>query len=351
MMDTFNNRPQQGFSLVELLVSIVIGLLLVVGVLQAFVSSKETYTMQSGLAKLQENGRFAMSFLTRDLRQAGYSGCSRNTDIVNTLRDASGALPSYLDFSSSIGGQDNTSGLVLDGRTALTGTDVVEVRFADTGGGCDLEIGKHNVNSATLKCQVNHNFQQGDILAVTDCQTTAIFQQSNVNNNGTISTIVHNTGNGTDIGNCTNFLGSPVSCPSGTKYAFNTGSVLRMNFYRYFVANNDFGEPALYRQRIENNAGVTETTVRELVEGVENMQVLYGEDTDGDGAVDYYVPFDEVADDDDVIGIRVSLLIRSSENSIVRDGQTVAYNDSNTPFDDGRLRKVFTTTIALRNRL
>lgn len=344
---------QQGFSLIELMVSLVIGLLLVVGVLQAFVGSKQTYTMQSGLAKLQENGRFAMSFLSRDLRQAGYTGCSRNSQIVNTLRDPSNGntLPDYLDFNVSIGGQDSASGAVIGGRTVFGNSDVVEVRFADNSGACNLEVGKHNVNSATLKCQDDHTFQKGDILIVTDCQTTAIFQQSNVNNNGTVATIVHNTGNGTDIGNCTNFLGSPVNCPAGTKYAFDTGSVLRVQFYRYFIALNDYNEPSLYREEIRNNSGETETQARELVEGVENMQVLYGEDGDRNGTVDHYVPFDEVTDSQEVISIRISLLMRSSETTIARDGQALTFNGGAVNFNDGRLRKVFTSTIALRNRL
>jgi len=344
---------QQGFSLIELMVSLVIGLLLVVGVLQAFVGSKQTYTMQSGLAKLQENGRFAMSFLARDLRQAGYTGCSRSSQISNTLRDPGNGntLPSYLDFNTSINGQDSASGAVIGGRTVFGNSDVVEVRFADTSGGCDLEVGKHNANSATLHCQDNHTFQKGDILVVTDCQTTAIFQQSNVNNNGTVSTIVHNTGNGTDIGNCTSFLGSPVNCPTGTKYTFSTGSVLRVLFYRYFIALNTHGEPALYREEISNNSGETETQARELVEGVENMQVLYGEDDNSDGTVDHYVPIDEVTNNQEIISIRVSLLVRSSETSIARDGQTLTFNGGAVNFNDGRLRKVFTSTIALRNRL
>jgi type IV pilus assembly protein PilW len=100
-----------------------------------------------------------------------------------------------------------------------------------------------------------------------------------------------------------------------------------------------------------NGAGEYGVVVEELVEGIEDMQVLYGEDTNGDGTANYYVPFDEIADADDVISIRVSLLVRSIEDNIVQGTQTLIYNGSNTPFSDGHLRKVFTSTIALRNRL
>lgn len=349
MMQGINNRPQQGFSLVELLVSIVIGLLLVVGVLQAFISSKETYTMQSGLAKLQENGRFAMAFLSRDLRQAGYNGCTSNTTFANTLRDASGALPSYLDFTASIEGADNLgTGVTYGTISAVETTDVVEVRFADNSNSCD--VASHNVNSANLQCTATNPFDVGDLLLVTNCTHTALFQKTGPNASNQV--IVHNTGNVTDIGNCTKGLGLPVVCTTnGNGYQFDDGVVLQLNFYRYFIGINTLGEPALYRQGIQNTGGVTGTQANELVEGIEDMQVLYGEDSTGDGTADYYVPFDEVVDDEDIISIRVSLLVRSSEDTIVRDGQTLAFNGANVTFNDGRLRKVFTTTIALRNRL
>lgn len=349
MSEMKRKSSQRGFSLVELLVSVVIGLLLVVGVLQAFLSSKETYTMQSGLAKLQENGRFAMAFLTRDLRQAGYSGCTSNTTFANTLRDASGALPSYLDFDATITGVDNLgAGVIYSTTSAAQGTDVVEVRFADNSNSCDVDF--HNVNSANLHCTDTNPFNVGDLLVVTNCTHTALFQKTGPNANNQI--IVHNTGNAVDIGNCTKGLGVPVECTAnGTGYQFSDGIVLQLNFYRYFIGINNHGEPSLFRESIQNNAGVTGTRSSELVEGVEDMQVLYGEDTNSDGTADYYVPFDEVADDEDIISIRVSLLMRSSEDSIARDGQSVLFNGATVPFNDGRLRKVFTTTIALRNRL
>lgn len=336
---------QAGFSLIELMIALVIGLMIIAGVLQVFVGSTITYSMQSGLSKIQENGRFAMSFLTRDIRQAGYTGCSKNTTFANTIRDASGAIPSFVDITDLVGGQDNVVGTAVQGDP-LDKTDVVEVRFADVGGGCDID--SHNSNAASIQCEANHAFKKGEVLLITDCSHTAVFQQSNVNNNGTVSVIVHNTGAGTD--NCTKGLGDPVLCATnGTAYQFNNGTVMRMSAYRYYVANNTLGEPALYRDSIAT--GTTGATASELVEGIENMQVLYGEDTSGDGTANYYVPFDEVSDADDIISIRVSLLVRSIEDNIVKGTQTISYNGSTIPFSDGRLRKVFTSTIALRNRL
>lgn len=345
------NVKQKGFSLIELMVSLVIALIVVAAITQVFVGSKVTYSMQSGLSKIQENGRFAMAFLARDLRQAGYSGCTSNATFANTLRpnSASGAVPDYLDFSEAVEGVDNiTTGVTYKSITAVENTDVVEVRFADNSNSCDIDM--HNESAATIHCTATNPFNVGDLLVVSDCTHSALFQKTGpVANNKQIN---HNTGSSTDIGNCTKGLNAPVICTTlGNPYQFNDGVVLQFVFYRYFIGTNSFGEPALFRQGVQNNSGVTGTVANELVEGIENMQILYGEDTSGDGTANYYVPFDEVSDAEDIISIRVSLLVKSIEDNLVQGTQTLSYNGGTVNFNDGHLRKVFTSTIALRNRL
>jgi type IV pilus assembly protein PilW len=342
---------QKGFSLIELMIALVIGLMIIAGVLQVFVGSTITYSMQSGLSKIQENGRFAMSFLARDIRQAGYTGCSKNTTFANTLnRDASGAVPSFLDLDEMVSGENDMDGIEAYGKVPIAGTDVIEVRFVDPAGAC--KINKHVETSANLHCDANHSFQRGEILVVTDCSHTAVFQFAKAGASNKI--VVHGTGNTVSPGNCTKGLGDPVDCssPNGTAYQYSSGSVMRMSAYRYYVANNNRGEPSLYRETISTNAaGATGIDAQELVEGVENMQLLYGEDTNGDGSADYYVPFDEVNDSDDIVSVRASLLIRSIEDTLVKGDQSLRFNGAIRTFSDGRLRKVFTSTIALRNRL
>jgi len=70
------NRPYQtGLSLIEIMISLLIGAFLLGGVLQIFIGSKQTYRMQQNMSRLQENGRFAMDFLAKDIRMAGYRAC------------------------------------------------------------------------------------------------------------------------------------------------------------------------------------------------------------------------------------------------------------------------------------
>jgi len=66
------NHDHKGFTIVEIMVAITISMVLIAGVVQIYISSKESFRVQNELARLQENERIAVEFLQRDIRQAGY---------------------------------------------------------------------------------------------------------------------------------------------------------------------------------------------------------------------------------------------------------------------------------------
>jgi len=253
------NKPCQiGLSLIEIMISLLIGAFLLGGVLQIFIGSKQTYRMQENLSRLQENGRFALNFLAKDIRMAGYWGCfnpnSPNTDVAGT--DINAVSGDNID--------DGTDTIILKGAFALTPI-------------------------------------------VTMCGTPV-----NLANSG-----------------CINASGTGVNCytdPSSTiSYKINAG-VLQQNTHGQ---NND------------------------LIEGIENMQILYGVDTDSDKTPNYYVPANNVADMTKVFSIRISLLTVSLDDNLTIQPQPYTYNGiTTTPTDHkNKIRRVFTSTIALRNRL
>ena len=65
-------QSQKGFSLVELMIAMVLGLLLLVGVVNIFLGSNQTYRLQEAMFQMQEAGRFSISIMTRDVRDAGF---------------------------------------------------------------------------------------------------------------------------------------------------------------------------------------------------------------------------------------------------------------------------------------
>lgn len=69
----------RGFSLLELMVALALGLLLSAGILTLFQGTSQTNKLQNGLARLQENGRFAATRMDNDLRMTGAQYCSNFT--------------------------------------------------------------------------------------------------------------------------------------------------------------------------------------------------------------------------------------------------------------------------------
>ncbi|MBF6622010.1 MAG: PilW family protein [Pseudomonas stutzeri] len=74
-----SSKAQAGLSIVELLVALVISMLLMTGVVQVFLASKQTYASNEAASRLQENGRFALEFIAQSARHAGYVEVANNT--------------------------------------------------------------------------------------------------------------------------------------------------------------------------------------------------------------------------------------------------------------------------------
>ena len=94
----------------------------------------------------------------------------------------------------------------------------------------------------------------------------------------------------------------------------------------------------------------TPRVAQELVEGVENMQLSYGEDSDGDRSIDSYKTANNITDWSKVLSVRIELLLHSLEDNVANGGQRLTYNNAIVA-QDGRLRKVYTTAVSVRNRL
>jgi type IV pilus assembly protein PilW len=132
-------RRQLGISLIELMIALVVGLLLLGGLIQVYLSSKQSYNAQEQLARMQEGGRFAMDLITRDLRRAGYWG--GNVDLATVTGNPGPEPPSHDCNSAAWGRMINwrVSGVnriaAPGGYTCATdyipATEILTVRYAD----------------------------------------------------------------------------------------------------------------------------------------------------------------------------------------------------------------------------
>ncbi|ADE14084.1 type IV pilus assembly protein PilW [Nitrosococcus halophilus Nc 4] len=335
---SFPSRPlQQGLSIVEILVALTAGFILIGSITQIFANSKQGYRVQEALSRLQENGRFAIEFISRDVRSAGFFGCAGSTTrIVNTLNNAN----QYAwDFSTALQGFEAASpgtwapALDTSITNPLDSRDVITIRHAS---GDPTQVVLHPggtpPGSADIQTNPGNGLNQFDVVMVSDCIDSAIFQISSANPD-TSGSLAHNTGVGTP-GNATQELGKEYT---------NKATVIRVTTSTYYLRNNAEGDPALYR--IAGNAAP-----QELIEGVEDMQILYGEDTDGNREANAYVTADNVIDWNNVINVRLSLLLQTLEDNLAATPQPYTFNGATTTPNDRRLRRVFTATVNLRNR-
>lgn len=245
------DRRQQGFTLVEVMVAMTISLLLLAGVLQIFMSSKVTYTLQNSIGRLQENVRFSMDIMSQNVGMAGYTS---NDAVI---------VPAF----NAAGTAENVT------ANATLGFSVGATTASDT---------------------ISINYE-----AATDC-----------------------------LGNATGGTATDA----------------------YFLVDTDL--------MCTGNGGGGATDV--LAEGVENMQILYGIDTEylplknkpGDGISNTYVTADSVTDWGAVRNVRIALLVSTVESAgsgVDHNTYTLLNTPPVGPFNDTLMRRVFVRTIPIRN--
>lgn len=273
---TTRARGQRGMTLVELMVALVLGLLLIGGFVNIFISSRQAFRTNEALGRMQENGRVGSEILLREIRAAGGNACGTK-QIANTLNSptsnwwsdwAAGPVRGYEGTGTHAGVPEGTGV-----AQRLTGTDVLVLLSATAIE--DLYVTDHQPSSAQFKVnRDNHGLFPGDVLMVCDNQTAALFQATNTNQaNGTI---VHNTGAGTP-GNCSKGLGYPTDCGStnGNSKTFADGIISKVTGSVWYIGNNGRGTQSLYRSSVMSVSGSATTVASEVVEGVDDMQLEF----------------------------------------------------------------------------
>lgn len=365
----------RGFSLVELMVALTISAIILIALVTIFMGNRSTYQLDEGLARLQENARFALEYLTRDIRMAGYAGCHTNNEELRVVNYLAGGRDPQSDIINGIWGFEyqgtgpgatytmpnhypvaqlasnanewlpllDTS--LLPATSVVQGTDVLVISLAGDPNDPPVRVAPPFRDAASFTVFQPNNIKNNQILMVTNCKQAAIFQATNVTNIGGGKTnIVHSMAGNVTPGNRCAVWGSP-QCPEPND--FGDGSeIMGYSTVVYYIGRGTSGRPALYRDDLE------------LVEGVESMQILFGIDTDGDPkkTADRYVTASGVTDWRRVVSARVDLLVTTSnvEGSAEQTTDTASYTLAEatfTPSGNDRLRRrTFTTTVRLRNR-
>jgi len=311
----------RGFSLVELLVAMVVGLLVLGGVLAAYLRARDTQATGESVARLQENARLALAIIAQDLRMAGYWGLTNRADLL--ALNASSSFPSICgpgwttDLAHPVTGRDDAYGAACAaaGGGAVAGTDLLVIRRASAE--------RLTPQSATLPAT-----QRTRVLLVTSRTGGELF-------------IPAQTGNVLPPGYATSDV-------AGQPPLADTRALL---VDAYYVSRNSSvanGYPALRRKTLIAGPAIGE---EELVPGVEDLQVRFGVDSDGDGRVDAYANPGAVAASATVLEARIWLRLRALEfDAAPLPPVTFDYADRHViaPADHHR-RLLVATTVHIRN--
>ncbi|WP_455366419.1 PilW family protein [Kaarinaea lacus] len=318
-------QSQKGLTLVEIMIAVTISLVLLAGIIQIFLSSKQSYNIQQALSRVQENARLVSDLMLRDITAAGYLGCLGATDeVVNTLADQTANFNFATGIEGDEGGNGNPDSITI--RRVIEGMSipVVEPMVNQT---APIKLDTGNLSYASLN--------QYDVVTVSDCSGAAVFMITN--EPGTDGFIEHDSGTG---------YTAPTNTPNAGQYnasddlnrVFGSPSATTAKIYR--VASSSY-------QVLPSESGRTTSLYlsgEELIEGVEDLQIQYGiANNPANPSIptiaEQYVDADAVTDWNDVMAVRITFVVNSAD-LIVNPGD-----------GDGRLKKTFTTTIRLRNRV
>ncbi len=363
---------QSGYSMLEVLVAMGIGLVVLGSAISMQVSQRKAFSVTESRLNMQTNARFAFEFIASNLRELGALGC-RTVNSYN-LGDEDGSnyviamldetVP-FADFRAGreLIGYENTGGAVWDpvipagftfmaagpeiGYTLTEDSDVITMRGA-MGPTYSVDVGAGEVTPTTIQLNManisNVALRQNNYAVLSQCDVAEVFQVTSAQDDLDNGLIVHGAG-GQGFNN--------ASASFEMDFSENSIAELRrVAVSTYFVAEDADGNPTLFR----DVDGVTSR----LVQGVETMQIEYGVNTDSVGtrhAPEQFRTADWVDANNNwanVVAVRLSFIMRSRYEVYEEDLNKTYRLPGAVPFEathnDKYARLIYTSTINLRNR-
>jgi len=350
--------PAAGFSLVEIMVALLVSLFLLAGVLQLYLGNQQTSRLGTGIGDLQQTGQFAVDELANNVRMAAFQGCADAIRAPAQVRALNAPILPLPTDPGSIGGFEVAANGTWTGGTAPANwngavprplSDVLQVQ-----GGSRAVVNLASTmssDSAAVALASNpDNIVAGEMVLIADCGAADLFRVTAVTGG---LTLVHTTSD-----NSAANLSKPY-----VHTGLNAAQATRFNSWVYFVRDSgrDAADGSAIFSLYRLDTSRQNQTAQELVEGVEYLQVLYGERI---GTQDIrYRAAPNVTNWGQVVAVKLALLVASREPVLdVADataGTSCSTRQSPRPApaappsptaNDRRLRRVFSAAINVRNR-
>lgn len=373
-------RCMRGVSLIELMIALALGAFLMLGLVRIFSASRTAYQLSEGVSRVQENGRFAIDFIQRDLRMVGHMGCVNDQAHLQNA----GALRNHVPIGATPGSgvnfplgiqayeatktatspalQMNLSAAVatwvpalpasVTALNPLPGSDVLQLRFLASEGAPVESIAVAGTTS-TIRIPpgrwaalTRDGAANPVMFGLADCSFADLFVAQSTN--PATGTITVNTA-----------LDRYTPQPQGQTVLYRVESVV------YFVGRGANGGRSLMRARSGPN-GVY-AAAEELVEGIESVQLQLGLDRNvatmpaqpPSGYIGNYLRPSAVTNTEPnwravgavKLGVLASSPQRSAAEQPVEPRSLLGVRFTPADAADSRYRFAYETTVALRNRL
>lgn len=311
-------KNNKGVSLIELMISMVIGLFVLAGILSVFSSVRATSSETTSIGRLQENGRFVVTLLSEDLMRQGFFGELSVPLSTNVL--ASSVSP-LLTANDCIGDGLNNATIPLSLGHFRT---LYSMRTVDSNPMNCIDDAKSGSDILQIKRALSSELVSG-------IDTSRYYIKSN--------------------------LSSAALFKGGSTVAdIEFGKVWEYQHHVYYVREESVGSnviPVLMRSRLQNN----ELIFDPLVDGVEVLYFQFGVDTDSDGVSNFYLPstamnsaFWDNENGIRLIAVKLFVLMRDTQpDMLYSNTNTYTLGDRDITFNDNYRRMVFSSTINLVN--
>lgn len=328
----------QGFSLVELMIALTLGLLLSAGIMSVYLSSKTNFAQDEEVARLQENGRFAINFLSNNISMAGfYGGILESDALVNTPvvgQSCGGGGDWEFDIANPITFVNDATGANANAAlSCITAADVYNdaangvtpdvIGLKRAAGDKTLDDGEWNTEKGASSANFNDSLTQIYLRVIYETNDISVIKGSQAN------------------------LAKDASVDSGVNYWKYEAMAFFIRSYSNAAGD---GIPTLCAEML-----VTDFVQAQcLVEGVEDLQLEFGIDSDDDGYSDFYTSDPSATELNAVSSARIYVLMRSinplpagmlDANRLYQMGNAATAG----PFNDNFYRRVFSTTVLLKN--
>jgi len=329
---------QRGLSLVELMISITLGMVAVAGAISIYLSNRSSYQLVEGAARVQENARFAVEFLGRDLREAGGIVCGGSLIQENVLLASyPSATNWWSDWSTGLQGYNGSTELPAKAfgtakTERISGTDAIVVWNASTANQ-DYPVRQvtafnASTNTFTLYFKAPYMGRKGYVYTACDDARVATF------------TFTDNIPIDSDGGSY------PLTAAQTLTNAVKPGGfVNQLSASAWYIgaSSNDSSVRSLYRVTLGMASGSPSSSADEVLENVQDMAITYLQG-DGNGApntgVTNYVKAGAVTNWANVLAVRVVLTLTTPDKvGLSTSGASQA------------LTQDFPFTVAIRRRL